>query len=79
MPAQHFSELIRDYGRSLLYPRHIPRAASPIAIPFEKGVLAARMGMEEDDNPYLPGSHDYSDWEAGYEASVEVAEAMDLE
>jgi hypothetical protein len=43
---------------------------------YDKGALAARMGMEKDDNPYPRGTHAYSDWKAGYEASVEVEEAM---
>ena len=47
--------------------------------PYEKGALAARTGMEKDDNPYLRGTHAYSDWKAGYESSIEVEEAMELD
>jgi hypothetical protein len=43
---------------------------------YDKGALAARMGMEKDDNPYPRGTHAHSDWKAGYEASVEVEEVM---
>jgi len=46
---------------------------------FDKGALAARMGMEKDDNPYPRGTHAYSDSKAGYEASVDVEEAMKLD
>ena len=43
---------------------------------YDKGALAARMGMEKDDNPYPRGTNAFSDWKAGYEASVEVEEVM---
>jgi hypothetical protein len=43
---------------------------------YDKGALAARTGMEKDDNPYPRGTHAHSDWKAGYEASVDVEEAM---
>jgi hypothetical protein len=80
MQGHHISELIRDYGRSLLYGRHTAQIATrPALTPFEKGVMAARLGMERDDNPYLPETHARSDWQAGYESSVDVAEAMDLD
>ena len=56
MPAQHISELIRDYGRLLLSGRHPTKSAKPPdETPFDEGVLAARMGMEKDDNPYRAG------------------------
>ena len=79
MPDHHLTEMIRDYGRSLLYGRHIAKTARAFKLPFEKGVLAARMGMEKDDNPYLAGTHACSDWKAGFESSVEAAEAMDFD
>ena len=78
MPDDHLTDMIRDYGRSLLFGRH-KIAKPPGAGPFEKGVLAARMGMEKDDNPYSPETHAYEDWEAGYASAVEASEAMDFD
>ena len=46
---------------------------------YEKGALAARMGMERGDNPYPRGTTAYSDWNDGYDSSVEVDEAMELD
>ena len=69
---------IRDLGRSLFYPRHTESRATA-KTPFEKGVFAARMGMEKDDNPYSSTSHAFSDWEAGYESAAEADEACDLD
>ena len=63
MVDHHIGELIRDYGRSLLYGRHTAKIAKPPASrAFQRGVLAARMGMEGDANPYPFGTHAYIDW-----------------
>jgi hypothetical protein len=80
MPNHHLSELILDYGRSLLYGRQTAKIARPPASrAFQRGVLAARVGMERDAVPYPFGTHAYIDWIDGYESSVEVAQAMDLD
>jgi hypothetical protein len=47
--------------------------------PFDEGVVAAETGMSKDDNPYRPGTDAHSDWNAGYEASVEANEANKLD
>jgi hypothetical protein len=76
----HISALIRDYGRSLLYRRPRPnKAKAPFSRAFDKGVSAARMGMDKDDNPYLAGTHAYGDWNAGFDSSIEADKAMDLD
>jgi ribosome modulation factor len=46
---------------------------------YDRGVAAGRMGMEKDDNPYLRGTRARSGWNDGYEASVELNEAMELD
>ena len=46
---------------------------------YDKGVTAARTGMEKDDNPYPRGTAAYGDWKAGYEDAVEIEEAMELD
>lgn len=80
MPNHHLSELIRDYGRSLFYGRHPGKLAeSPATRAFQRGVLAARMGMERDAVPYPFGTHGYIDWIDGYQSSVEVAQALDFD
>jgi hypothetical protein len=73
------SEII-DYGRSLFYGRHTAKITKPQAgRAFQRGVFAARMGMERDDNPYPLGTHAFSEWNDGYVSSVEVDQAMDLD
>jgi hypothetical protein len=80
MPHQHIGEMIREYGRALLSGRHSAKIAKrPGARAFQRGVLAARMGMERDAVPYPFGTHAYIDWIDGYESSVEAAQAMDLD
>jgi hypothetical protein len=39
--------------------------------PYERGVIAARIGMSDDSNPYRPGTNEYSDWLAGFEDFAE--------
>jgi hypothetical protein len=74
------SHLFRDYARPLLYGRHVPRVGTPpITRAFDKGVMPARVGMEKDDNPYPRGTHAFGDWRAGYQASLDIAEAMDID
>ena len=46
---------------------------------FEEGVMAAEMGMSKDDNPYKPGTAEYSDWDAGYESAMEAHDATELD
>ena len=76
MQEHHISQLM-DFGRLLFYGR---RAAKiPASRAFQRGVSAARRGMERDDNPYPFGTHGYIDWIDGYESSVEVGQAMDLD
>lgn len=71
------AELI-DFGRSLFHGRH--SAARPAASrAFQGGVFAARMGIERDDNPYLLGTVEHIDWIDGYDSSVDVDEATDLD
>jgi hypothetical protein len=79
MLDHHIGELIRDYGRSLLYRQRPTRGAKRNASPFDRGACAARMGMEMDDNPYPPDTHAHEDWEAGYASSAEAARATDLD
>jgi len=80
MLEQRLTDLIRDYRRSLLKRRHISKVAKPLLTnAFEKGLMAARVGMERDDNPYPCGTRDHGDWRAGYRASLDIAEAMDLD
>jgi len=79
MLDHHISELI-DFGRSLFFSRHTAKVGKPPASrAFQRGVFAARMGMERDAVPYPFGTHAYIDWIDGYESSVEVARAMDLD
>ena len=74
------NHLIRDYGRSLFYGRRIQKVAKPpMTRAFERGVMAARTGMERDDNPYPCGTLAFGDWKAGYQASVDIADATDLD
>lgn len=47
--------------------------------PFEEGVMAAEMGMSKDDNPYKPGTAQYSDWNAGYDSATEAHEATEAD
>ena len=80
MPEQHLTELISDYGRSLLFGRHTgTRARRRDETPFDEGVLAARTGMDKDDNPHFPASDAYEDWEAGFESSLEADTACNLD
>jgi hypothetical protein len=79
MAGHHIGEMIRNYGRSLFYVRHPGKLAEPPTRAFQRGVLAARMGMERDAVPYPFGTHAYIDWIDGYESSFEVARAMDLD
>ncbi|RAZ90154.1 hypothetical protein DPM33_15105 [Mesorhizobium hawassense] len=73
------TELI-DFGRSLLYGRHAAKIAEPpVSRAFQRGAVAARMGMERDDNPYPFGTHGYIDWIDGYESSVEVGNGIDFD
>ncbi|TGQ35331.1 hypothetical protein [Mesorhizobium sp. M4B.F.Ca.ET.214.01.1.1] len=72
------TELI-DFGRSLFYGRHTAKIATPVSSAFQRGVIAARMGMEIEDNPYPFGTDAHIDWIDGYESSVEVDQAMDLD
>ena len=46
---------------------------------YDKGARAARMGMEKDDNPYPRGTIAHSEWNDGYDSSVELNEAMELD
>ena len=46
---------------------------------FEEGVMAAEVGMSKDDNPYKPGTAEYSDWNAGYESAMEAHDATELD
>ncbi|TGV80736.1 hypothetical protein EN792_037260 [Mesorhizobium sp. M00.F.Ca.ET.149.01.1.1] len=79
MQGHHISQLM-DFGRSLFYGRHTAKIVKPpVSRAFQRGVFAARMGMERDDNPYPFGTHGYIDWIDGYESSVEVGQAMDLD
>ena len=70
------SELV-NFGRSLIYGRH--NANSAVSRAFQRGVFAARTGTEREDNPYPFGTHAYNDWIDGYESSIEVGRAMDLD
>jgi hypothetical protein len=80
MPEQHLTDLIRDYGRSLLYGRHPgTRAKRRDETPSDEGVRAARTSFEKDDNPYSPNTPAYEDWEAGFESSLDAAKACDLD
>ena len=81
MPDQIPSELIRDSERSPLDDPDDPaKSAQPSdEAAFDEGVLAARMGMEKDDNPYPPDTHAYEDWETGYASSTEATEACVLD
>ena len=75
----HISELI-NYGRSLFYGRHVAKIAKPpVSRAFQRGVFAARMGMDREVVPYQFGTHAYIDWIDGYESAVEVAETMDFD
>ena len=66
------TELI-DFGRSLFYGRHTAMIANPpVSTAFQRGVYAARMGMERDDNPFPCGHPSHIDWIDGYESSVEI-------
>jgi hypothetical protein len=40
--------------------------ATRVIEPYERGFIAARMGMSEDCNPYRPGSDEHDDWLAGF-------------
>jgi len=76
----HLSELIRDFGRELFYGGQPEKLAEPPASrAYQRGVFAARMGMENDAVPYPCGTQAYIDWIEGYESAVDVAEAMDLD
>ena len=80
MPEQHLTDLMRDYGRSLFFGRPTaPRVRRRDETPFDEGVLAARTGMEKDDNPHFPASDAYENWEAGFESSIEADKACDLD
>ncbi|ESX29956.1 MULTISPECIES: hypothetical protein [unclassified Mesorhizobium] len=73
------SELI-DFGRSLFYGRQsATRAKPPVSRAFQGGVFAARMGIDRDDNPYLLGTVEHIDWIDGYDSSVDVDQATDLD
>lgn len=54
-------------------------ANPPASRAFERGVVAARMGMERDDNPYPFGTDGHIEWIDGYKSSVEVGQTMDLD
>jgi hypothetical protein len=45
--------------------------------PYERGVVAARMGLSEDSNPYKPGTNEFSDWRAGFEDFVDDADFLE--
>ncbi|PBB21142.1 hypothetical protein [Mesorhizobium sp. WSM4313] len=73
------TELI-NFGRSLFYGRHNANITKPtVSRAFQRGVFAARTGMERNDNPYPFGTHAYLDWIDGYETSIDVGQAMDLD
>ncbi|RWF41850.1 MAG: hypothetical protein EOS65_10935 [Mesorhizobium sp.] len=73
------TELI-DFGRSLFYGRHTAKIAKPpVSRAFQGGVFAARTGMAMDDNPYPCGTVAHIDWIDGYESSVQIGQAMDLD
>ena len=79
MQEHRISELM-DFGRSLFYGRHTAKIAKPpVSRAFQRGVFAARMGMERDDNPYPFGTDAHIDWIDGHDSSVEVGQAMDLD
>ena len=47
--------------------------------PYNRGVAAARMGMEKDDNPHPRGTAAHAEWNDGYNSLVELNEAMELD
>lgn len=76
----HIGELIRDYGRSLLYGRHPATNARPaVSRAFQRGLLAARLGLDREAVPYPFGTHAYNDWIDGYESAIEVAQATEFD
>ena len=80
MPEQHLTDLIRESERSPLDDPDTAKSAQPSGeAAFDEGVLAARMGMEKDDNPYSQETQAYGDWEAGYACSTEATEACLLD
>jgi ribosome modulation factor len=46
--------------------------------PYDRGVIAARTGMSKDSNPYRPGTNEFSDWLAGFEAYVDADDAVEI-
>ena len=34
--------------------------------PYEKGFIAATANLEEQDNPFLEGTHQHAEWLRGY-------------
>ena len=45
--------------------------------PYDYGVIAARIGLIEDCNPYRPGTNEHSDWQAGFKDFAEDDDFLD--
>jgi hypothetical protein len=79
MPDQPINDLIPDSERAPLDESATATSGASDETAFGEGVLAARMGMEKDDNPYPSDTHASEDWETGYASSTEAPEACVLD